>query len=539
MTSGPIYNVDWINNDVVDMSASYITAMDSGPGSPGHIWAAQINPDGSLASDIFYMPVPSRHSSWSPSIYGNSVVWMDGRNGQWEIYMATLDGATVSRVRRLTNNNGSHHNHLYPRIYGDNVGWQTRHPNNSLVFGLDGMNIETGERYTIHSGTAWLGNIYENMIVYSASGPNSDIYIYDILTQTSRKITDDSSYQAAPDIYGDTVVWQDNRNGNFDIYSYNLVTEKETQITDNEFDQKQPNLFGNTVVWVDYRDGISIYGAIVPPSVINEPPVADSGGPYYGNEGSPITFNASASDDPDGDTLQYRWDFDNDGTWDTPWSESPTASRTWDDDWEGTAKVEVSDGELTDTDPAANVTVNNVAPVVRIDAVDQQTAAFILPYDLLIFTGSFADPGADSHTIEWNFGDGTVEVDAELISFHEYTEPGVFAVTLTVRDDDGDEGVASIEIVVESPAGATGIVIDDIEELGLPQGTENSLTSKLKNAIASLGSGQDDAAVNKLEAFINQVQAQVDKKANFTQEAADKLIADVRAIIDGIQDDGS
>jgi hypothetical protein len=48
--------------------------------------------------------------------------------------------------------------------------------------------------------------------------------------------------------------------------------------------------------------------------------------------------------------------------------------------------------------------------------------------------------------------------------------------------------------------------------LELPKGTENSLTSKLQNAIQSLENEQQNAAINKLNAFINEVKAQRGKK---------------------------
>jgi len=42
----------------------------------------------------------------------------------------------------------------------------------------------------------------------------------------------------------------------------------------------------------------------------NRCPAANPGGPYTGIAGVPITFNGSASSDPDGNPLTYAWDFD-------------------------------------------------------------------------------------------------------------------------------------------------------------------------------------------------------------------------------------
>lgn len=95
----------------------------------------------------------------------------------------------------------------------------------------------------------------------------------------------------------------------------------------------------------------------------NLPPTASLAVPAESIEGSPMTFDASASFDPEGAPLQFRWDFDADGTWETSWSSDSTATFTWGDDWTGMARVEVSDGEFTDTAEAPFV-VRNAMPTM-------------------------------------------------------------------------------------------------------------------------------------------------------------------------------
>ena len=58
--------------------------------------------------------------------------------------------------------------------------------------------------------------------------------------------------------------------------------------------------------------------------------VADAGGPYSGDEGSEILFDASASIDRDGGALLYAWDLDGDGAFDD--GNAVTASHTFEDE---------------------------------------------------------------------------------------------------------------------------------------------------------------------------------------------------------------
>ncbi|UCE39288.1 MAG: PKD domain-containing protein [Thermoplasmata archaeon] len=117
----------------------------------------------------------------------------------------------------------------------------------------------------------------------------------------------------------------------------------------------------NTLRYVLYGDP-DCYLLITNP---NEPPVVDINGPYTGYEGSSITFDASGSYDPEGDILDYRWDFDDDGIWDTEWSASPTVNYTWGDDYTGDVKVEVRDQLGKTGNDTTTVNVYNLAPAIE------------------------------------------------------------------------------------------------------------------------------------------------------------------------------
>jgi hypothetical protein len=100
---------------------------------------------------------------------------------------------------------------------------------------------------------------------------------------------------------------------------------------------------------------------------VNDPPVPDAGGVggfYYVQEGNTVILDAGASFDPEGSPLEFRWDLDLDGVWDTPWSADPTVDMTLGDDASGMVKLEVTDGE--DNSVAfAYYLFENVAPTLN------------------------------------------------------------------------------------------------------------------------------------------------------------------------------
>ena len=102
-----------------------------------------------------------------------------------------------------------------------------------------------------------------------------------------------------------------------------------------------------------------------------------------------------------------------------------------------------------------SVIVGNVAPVVAAGA--SQT---VEEGESVAFAGAFTDVGTlDSHSIEWDFGDGSSASDT-LTPTHTYADDGAYTVTLTVVDDDGGSSMDSLTVTV----GNVAPVIDPIAD---------------------------------------------------------------------------
>ncbi|MCJ7697121.1 MAG: PKD domain-containing protein, partial [Thermoplasmata archaeon] len=85
----------------------------------------------------------------------------------------------------------------------------------------------------------------------------------------------------------------------------------------------------------------------------NPTPVAEAGGPYSGYVNALIIFDGSRSTETGGTITGYRWDWTNDGTYDTSWSISTTTTHTYTNAGAYTLKLQVKDNiNNTDTDTA-------------------------------------------------------------------------------------------------------------------------------------------------------------------------------------------
>ena len=144
-------------------------------------------------------------------------------------------------------------------------------------------------------------DIYGNRIVWSDDrNENWDIYMYDLSTKKETQITANKSDQQAPAIYGNTIAWQDNRNENWDIYAYDLITHQQIRTTDKS-DQVAPAIYGNKIVWEDDRNGNpDIYMGTISYLPVAAFTASQTTGPHPLN----VQFNDKSSD-----VYYWSWNF--------------------------------------------------------------------------------------------------------------------------------------------------------------------------------------------------------------------------------------
>ena len=162
------------------------------------------------------------------------------------------------------------------------------------------------------------------------------------------------------------------------------------------------------------------------------------------------------------------------------------------------------------------------------DAGPDQT---VLEDEMVTFNGSQSfEPEGTVVTYSWDFGDG-ITASGTVVT-HAYDQAGVYITTLTLTDDDGASAIDQMKVTVQTPAEACMDLIATVESMNLQHGIENSLDAKLEavqDALVAANAGVRSDAINKLEAFINAVEAQRGKE--LTDIQADELVDYANRII--------
>jgi PKD repeat protein len=190
-------------------------------------------------------------------------------------------------------------------------------------------------------------------------------------------------------------------------------------------------------------DGSSEATASATVTFENVAPEVDAGADVTVDEGAAVTLAASFADPGDEEhTVSVDW---GDGS---PPAAELDASHAFADDGEYTVTVRVTDEDGNVGEDTLTVTVENVAPQVDAgeDVAMDEGATVALAAGL-------DDPGADTHEVSVDWGDGSPPAD-ELDASHAYADDGTHAITVRVTDDDGGVGEDTLEVTVRNVAPA-------------------------------------------------------------------------------------
>ena len=239
-------------------------------------------------------------------------------------------------------------------------------------------------------------------------------------------------------------------------------------------------------VTVDHPTGMSVTESTAPTMT----------GTYSDPDGDAVTLAASAGSVT---TAAGKW------TW----------TGTLSDEGSHHVVITADDGHGNTATAGFDYLVTDVTPTATITGFSASAPLVLVPQEIVTFTGSFSDPGPDTHTTTWDFGDGTapVTVPAPSTSFqatHAYTNAGTYTVRLKVADDDGMTGQTASTVTIQTTAQALNAIKAYVLHLsGLNDGQKNSLAAKLDAAADSANRGQTKTATNQLNAFLNELQADV------------------------------
>ena len=233
------------------------------------VWGAGSSQAGPF--DIFPISIASGDQT-NPAISGDTVVWQDFRNGNWDIYsynLATQSESSIISTSAVQTD---------PDVSGDLVVWTDNRWGDNIIYG---SNISTQVEFMISPGSQNVPETQQvtpsvdgDIVVWNdkrnmqSDGKHAwNVYGYNLSTQNEFRVagTDTRVAQALnPDVSGQTVVWCDLRNPTRDVYFKDLSTGVESLIGINAGAQQAnviSSISGNLVVWEDISDGNwNLYG---------------------------------------------------------------------------------------------------------------------------------------------------------------------------------------------------------------------------------------------------------------------------------------
>ena len=261
-----------------------------------------------------------------------------------------------------------------------------------------------------------------------------------------------------------TIYWYENSTGSWILRQTNSSVGNGTYY----WTFSQASSYSTTYYWkVAVNDSIANTTAVyyfttksqpsapsTPLSPLNRKPIANITGPLTGYVNQTLIFSANYSYDPDGIITHYRWDFDNDGLFDTDWIEDILVTHTYSRPGNYTVKLQVKDNDGAVSTDSYIIIIKQLEPPLQLPVAQANGHSPYMSFtnENITFnsTGSY-DPDGIIVNYTWDFGDKNTSHMENPI--HSYAKQGNYIVFLTVVDNDNlsNTAIASIYIRDREP----------------------------------------------------------------------------------------
>lgn len=198
---------------------------------------------------------------------------------------------------------------------------------------------------------------------------------------------------------------------------------------------------------------------IDPPEIENTAPNASfSVDPLVGNTETIFEFDASESVDYDDDleVLEIRWDWNNDGEWDTDFSTNKIILHQFTEAGVYTVGMQIKDPKNSMSEITKIITVySGNSPPTAVFTIDPEVGFIDTTFTFDASDCSDIEDPKDSIRVRWDFeGDGTwdTQYSKHKIAYHKYLNPGTYSVTLEAKDTKGliAQRHGSVEVTISN-----------------------------------------------------------------------------------------
>nr|MDQ6916013.1 PKD domain-containing protein [Actinomycetota bacterium] len=170
----------------------------------------------------------------------------------------------------------------------------------------------------------------------------------------------------------------------------------------------------------------------------------------------PVSFDASASRDPDGPIARYEWDLDGNGTYETDTGTTPTATHAYLANGTYAVGLRVTDADGATATRTVNVVAANQNPLAALGVAPNPS---VVGQPVTLDASGSSDSDGSVVKYEWDLdGNGTFETPGGSTPTysHAYPNPGGYDVGVRATDNDGGTAVARVHLVVELPPASGG-----------------------------------------------------------------------------------